>query len=131
MYDTWSIIYISFRKNKGPKKDHFTHFTHSLHSQNKKISNFGSKLPPEIRYFWNLFWKIHIPIRNLNFLRATLQHYQNIKPIKSCCAQFPLVAINVYTWSIIYISFRKNKGPKKHHFFFHFRFTFTFTSLHN
>ena len=28
---TWYILYISFRKNKGPKRDHFFHF--SLHSQ--------------------------------------------------------------------------------------------------
>ena len=36
---------------------------------------------------------------------------------------FPPIAIKVYTWYILYISFRKNKGPKRDHFF-HFSLHF-------
>ena len=134
---TWYITYISFRKNKGPKRDHFhfslfSVFTFTsqlggrrsiaweglrtvrarlaifwleilLKMKSMKISNFGSKLLPEIGYFWNLFWKIHIPIRNLNFLRATLQHFQNIKPIRkllctisSCSDKCIYMIYNIY-----------------------------------
>ena len=49
--------------------------------------------------------KIHIPIRNLNFLRATLQHFQNIKPIRkllctisSCSDKCIYMIYNIYNF---------------------------------
>ena len=48
-----------------------------------------------------------------------------LNPYDNCCAPFPHLAFQVFTFSMIYIRCRKNKGPKKHHLFFSVSHNFT------
>ena len=95
-----------------------------------KISNFGSKLPPETDTFGKFFRK---SCENgvFDFCWSGPQFVQNIKPIRQLLCTFSSGSdLGIYIIYNIY-KFQENQRTKKGslslHFHFHFHFTFTFT----
>ena len=51
----WLEILLKIKPNEKYENLNFAKTSKFAWKSFKKISNFGSKLPPEIGYFWNLF----------------------------------------------------------------------------
>ena len=93
-----------------------------------KISNFGSKLPPETDTFGKFFQK-SCESGVFDFCWSGPQFLQNIKPIRQLLCTFSSGSdLGIYIIYNIY-KFQENQRTKKGSLHFHFHFHFTSLSL--
>ena len=84
----------------------------------KKGINIGIILGKKVS-FCAFFVNKNVPFLDKNEMKRYLYFFKKVPTRTYKCAD----KTQVYTWYIIYINFRKNKRPKKHHFFTSLHFT--------